>query len=135
MNKHQVSAEFFSEEEVRSNHSLLPRLLRNVFYAFRATNGDFSQGWWRFFREKQGLRQKDLSGKINGIRKSVSDDERITVKLFERVMMIMGFRIIALKVVVRHDRTGQVHEFSTEDTIESLAAIRDAEEPIGISSL
>lgn len=126
----------FNEESVKKTTEFLPRLARIIFYYYGITNDNYldryKDYWLRVF---PGKTRKEFSQKSVADRKVLLDPTQMTMKMLRNILQAMGFDLESVSIKVKDRLTGEVKEFSTDDTIEKLKSMMDEEKEIGIGSL
>lgn len=130
------AALFFDEEEVKETTALLPRLIRVFMFGLGITNDGYLERYWRYFRDtNRDKTRKIFSQKATTDRKFLADKTKVTFSLMSHAVEAMGYDIEAVSMRVRDRTTGEVMEFSTDDTAEELKEKRERKNSSGIQSI
>jgi hypothetical protein len=136
MTKISGSTLMFDEEEVKKTTEFLPRLIRVIFYYFGITNDSYLDRYRDFFcRMFPDKSRKEFSQKSVADRKVLLDRKQLTIKMLLNVLSAMGYDTEAVSIRIRDRLTGEVKEFSTDDTVEKIKSMLEQEREIGIQSL
>ena len=130
------NALMFDEEEVKATSEFLPRLVRIIFFSFSITNDGYLERYRQYFhRTFRDRSQKEFSQKSTADRKVLLDRKQLTIKMLLSVLSAMGYDTEAVSIRIKDRITGEVREFSTDDTVDKLKEFMNQEKEIGIQSL
>jgi uncharacterized protein YneF (UPF0154 family) len=136
MAKIDTAALMFSVEDVKSTTSLLPRLIRNVFFGLRITNEGYLARYLHDYLGKNPDRsRKEFSQKAAADRKVLMEQRRITFNMIETILSAMGYNIEVVQIQVRDRLMGETKTFSTDMSIEQLMDMINREQEVGIDSI
>ncbi len=128
----------FDEEDIRRvTDPGLPRLARQIFFGESITNEGYLSRYNNYHRGlNQGDKtQKEYSQKAAADRKTLNDPRKLTFNMLRSVLVAMGYDIESVSVRLHNQMTGETRTYSTDDTIEDLLKIREADSAIGVSGL
>jgi hypothetical protein len=126
----------FGEDDVKKTHTLLPRLLRIIFFKIGITNSEYLERYRRYFQEQfPGKTRKEFSQKSVSDRKALMDKEKITFRLLQDIIEAMGMSVESVSLRLRDKLTGELLDFSTDMTVEEIKAELEKEKEIGVPGL
>ncbi len=126
----------FDEDEVKATTELLPRLVRIFFFGMQITNDEYLRRYYLDYREKHRDRtRKEFSQKAAADRKFLYDRRKLTFGMMRSVMSAMGYDIEAVSIRARDRLTGDIRNFSTDDTVESLKDIISKDREVGVQTI
>ena len=136
MRKINGNALVFDAESVKSAKTLIPRLIRAMFYGLQITNDEFKSRFWTYYKENTpNGREKDFSLKSSSLRTTIADDEKVTIKLLNSAINTMGYKLDNISITVVDNLTGERFLFSTTQSIEDLDKMISERQKTGIGSL
>lgn len=130
------NAPMFDEDEVRSTHELLPRLIRVIFFGLGITNNEYTNYYYNFFRAVfPDKTHKEFIQKAAADRKFLQERHKLTFNMLRNVVQAMGWDVESVSLEIRNRLTGEVRVFSTRDTVEMLKENLEKDQQIGVDSI
>lgn len=108
-----TGTKIFSVHDIAKTVNPIARLIRTIFVDKKITKEEFAEQHHRFLA-MEGKFSRDRNTDRNNLYKAL-DKPCMTVKIFERILTFLGFRIIDISYTILDTKTGEVKEYRTSE--------------------
>ena len=124
------------EEEVRTTTQFLPRLIRIIYYSLNIMTETFFDRHYAWCREQfPSMGPKEYRVRSSSDRQVLLDRNKLSFNKFQHLLVATGYDIECVSVRIRDRRTGELHIFSTDMTVDEINERLQKEQDIGLNSL